>query len=186
VRLLPDRRSHGGRNDNYNVGLQCHELSCQGFHCVDRTAGPTLFDPNVAALRPSQCLQSLNERSTVAKAFGVTCNFRPQYRNLRQTCWLLRVRRKGPRGGRAANKRDELAPLHGLAQAEEVTAYHIEWSCCAVQQSRKADVRCGSQADMAQSNSDVRFTPKSRHSPGMGNADPSRAGRNDAWLVRLA
>ena len=77
VRLLPDRRGHGRRNDNYNVGLQCHELSCQGFHCVDRTAGPTLFDPNVAALRPSQCLQSLNERSTVEKPYGVTCNFRP-------------------------------------------------------------------------------------------------------------
>jgi hypothetical protein len=28
---------------------------------------------------------------------------------------------------------DELAPLHGLPQAEEMTAYHIEWSRCAVQ-----------------------------------------------------
>jgi hypothetical protein len=44
------------------------------------------------ALRPSQCLQSLNERSTVAKAFGLTCNFRPQYRQLEATCRLLRTR----------------------------------------------------------------------------------------------
>src|SRR5262249_34122752 len=113
VRLLHDRRSRGGRNDDDNAGLQCHELSCQGLHCVDRTAGPTLFDPNVAALRPSQCLQSLNERTDVAKTFGVTCNFRPQYGNLCQTCWLLRARGERPPDGRASDERDELAAPHG-------------------------------------------------------------------------
>src|SRR5262249_19841743 len=102
----------GGRNDNDNVGLQCHVLSCQGLHCIDRTAGPTLFDPNVVALRPSQCLQSLNERTAVAKPFGVTCNFRPQYGDLWQTCRLLRARRERPRDRRAAEKRDEPAPPH--------------------------------------------------------------------------
>src|SRR5215831_4833479 len=72
VRLLHDRHSRGGRNDDDSVGLQCHELLCQRLHCVDGTTGPTLFDPKVAALRPSQCLQSLKERSAVPRPFGVT------------------------------------------------------------------------------------------------------------------
>src|SRR5262249_17849032 len=121
VRLLHDRRSRGGRNDDDNAGLQCHELSCQGLHCVDRTAGPTLFDPNVAALRPSQCLQSLNERTAVAKPFGVTCNFPPQYGNLWQTCQLLRARRERP-CGRAAKQRDELAALHSITSSARTSS----------------------------------------------------------------
>jgi hypothetical protein len=44
-----------------------------------------------------------------------------------------------------------------------MTAYHIEWSCCAVQQSRKADVRFGSKADIEARPTDVRFTPESGH-----------------------
>src|SRR6516165_2638986 len=52
-----------------------------------------------------------NERTAVAKPFGVTCNFRPQYGNLWQTCPLLRPRRERPRC-RAAEQRDEFAASH--------------------------------------------------------------------------
>lgn len=95
-------------------GLQCHELSCQSLHRVDRTAGPTLFDPKVAAGCPSQCLQSLNEGRAVAKPFGVACNFPPQYGNLAQ-CRPLRARRKRPYSRCTTNKRYELAPPHFVA-----------------------------------------------------------------------
>ena len=72
----------GVEMDNDNVALQCHKLSCEGLHCVDRTAGPPFFfDPKVAAFCPSQCLQSLNDRATIPEPFGITCNFRPQYGN---------------------------------------------------------------------------------------------------------
>jgi hypothetical protein len=76
---------------------------------------------------------------------------------------LLRPRHKRPDCSSAANQRDELAPFHGLPQAEEMTAYHIEWSCCAVQQCRKADVRFGSKADILVLKCDVRFTLQSGH-----------------------
>src|SRR6516225_542368 len=48
---------------------------------------------------------------------------------------------------------------------------------CATQQYQVRNVRFGSKADMGVHFCDVRFTPQSGH---------SRAGPNDAWLVRLA
>src|SRR5262252_9066418 len=92
------------------------KLSSEGLHCVDRTAGPPFFDPNVAAFCPSQCLQSLDERGTIPEPFGITCNFRPQYGNQRQTCRLLRARRERPRGC-AAEQRDERAPVHSITSS---------------------------------------------------------------------
>src|SRR5262249_46509610 len=116
LRLLHDCRSHGRRNDNDNVGLQCHKLFGKGLHCVDRTAGPPFFDPNFAAFCPSQCLQSLDERGTIPKPFGSTCSFRPQNGNQRQTCRLLRPRRERPRR-RTAEQRDEVATLHSITSS---------------------------------------------------------------------
>jgi len=86
-------------------------------------------------------------------------------RSVKPVSFRPRAYHKRPACSGTTKQCDELAPLHCLPQAEEMTAYHIEWSCCAVQQSRKADVRYGSQADMAQSNSDVCFASESGHSP---------------------
>jgi hypothetical protein len=70
-----------------------------------------------------------------------------------------------------------------------MTAYHIEWSCCAVQQSRKADVRFGSKADVTLLNFDVRFTPKSGHGraalgcPLCANSRPEQVQRTEHVLL---
>jgi hypothetical protein len=75
---------------------------------------------------------------------------------------LLCARRQRPSSRSAADKRDEIASSHGLpSKTGSYPTMLIVHG--ASRQIRMSDVRFGSKADMTQSNSDVRFTPKSRH-----------------------
>jgi hypothetical protein len=67
------------------------------LHPLSIAAGPTIFDVDVAVFHPTETLKTLPERRDAQLPLGV----------LR----LLRPRREWPCGYRAAEQRDELAPL---------------------------------------------------------------------------
>jgi hypothetical protein len=71
---------------------------------------PAVFDGDVATLDETRRIEALMEcRHDVQVARGQTTE-ESNYRQGR----LLRARRKRPGSGRAAEKRDELAPLHSI------------------------------------------------------------------------
>src|SRR5262245_24798381 len=70
------------------------------------------------------------------------------------------IGRERPRRRRAAEERDELAPLH-RADPNPMIVGSIAGQGCASQQKRPAHVRYGSKADICSAKKHVRFTPNS-------------------------
>jgi hypothetical protein len=71
---------------------------------------PANLDRDIATVDPTKFAQPLNESGkqlAAARRRG-----RAQEPNGRQLAHLLRARHERPRGSRAAEQRDELAPLH--------------------------------------------------------------------------
>jgi hypothetical protein len=71
--------------------------------------GEAELDDDIAALDQARVLKSLPKRFHPGGSRGRSC--RPQETDRRHDPRLLRVRRERPRGGRAAEKRHELAPF---------------------------------------------------------------------------
>src|SRR6516162_395405 len=70
-----------------------------------------MLDPNVAVLHPSERLKSLSERIDAGFYFWIVLGECMQEHNAPHLLRLLRPRRERP-CYRAAEQRDELAPLH--------------------------------------------------------------------------
>ena len=92
----------------------CSATSSFANRCLDSASRrrPASVDPDVAALRPPELLESLPERRDVGLCFRVALGIAHQHADPPHPLALLRPRRKRPRDGRAAEKCDELAPLH--------------------------------------------------------------------------
>src|SRR5262249_6499887 len=84
------------------------------LHPINVAIGPTMVDPHVATVRPTQLLQRLNKCCEIGLRF--TIGFVPphQYADPAHQLRLLRARRERPRHRRPAEQRDELAPPHCL------------------------------------------------------------------------
>ena len=61
---------------------------------------------------PAQLLQPLQERRDAGLTFRIVRGCGHEHADAPHPLGLLRARRERPRGRRAAEKRDELAPLH--------------------------------------------------------------------------
>ena len=80
-----------------------------------RSASPApqrVVDPHVAAVGPAQLLQPLQERREAGLSFRIVRGQAHEHADAPHPLGLLRARRERPRGRRAAEKRDELAPPH--------------------------------------------------------------------------
>src|SRR5215475_3468641 len=77
-----------------------------------------IFDQDVAASRPSELPEPLSEILKITLRVRVILGDPQQYRDPphsdHRRRWLLRPRRERPRGRRAAEQRDELAPPHSI------------------------------------------------------------------------
>ena len=93
-----------------------------------RSASPApqrVVDPHVAAVGPAQLLQPLQERRDAGLRFRIVRGAVHEHADAPHALALLRARRERPRGRRAAEQRDELAPLHSItssARASSVSA----------------------------------------------------------------
>src|SRR5215468_8656454 len=125
------RISHGREHDGQSAAemLQsCHGYGAAGQDDVGRereqfrgifcapvgvVLGPADVDPHITSNIPAQFLQALVERCKSILTFRVVRSPVHEDTNPPRTFWLLRTRRQRPRR-RAAEKRDEVAPLHCL------------------------------------------------------------------------
>ena len=93
-------------------GLQRDEFLRKSLQRLGVKRPPARVDPDVAAVRPPELLESLPECGDVGLSFRVTLGIAHQHADPPHPVGLLRTRRERPSGRRAAQQRDELAPLH--------------------------------------------------------------------------
>src|SRR5262249_13718862 len=92
-----------------DVDLEPDELGCDLAETLSASLRPAVLDCDDTPLNPSEFAQSLHKS---AGEVNPTCGGAySQEANSRQPAALLRARREGPYDGRAANERDEFAPL---------------------------------------------------------------------------
>ena len=84
--------------------------------------GPAGVDPHVAADGPAQLLQPLQERPDAGLKFRIVRGRGQEYADAPHPLGLLRARRERPRRRRAAEQRDELAPLHSITSSARASS----------------------------------------------------------------
>src|SRR5262245_48973522 len=112
-----DRRGRGLSRESSRRGtwrgnhthLPTNEISHQLWQTIILTVGPAEFGDHVPALDKTAISKPLPERCNHLRAFAGGCHVEKSYH---RHCRLLRACRERPRGCRAANQRDEIAPFH--------------------------------------------------------------------------
>jgi hypothetical protein len=126
---LSQRRHRGAGKGHDDVRLQRDQFHCGFASAIGTAGGPAVVDPHVAAVDPTQLLQSLQERRDASLGYRMVLAERHEHANAPHPLRLLRPCRERPRC-RAAEQRDELAPSrveHGLplrSRSAARSAYH--------------------------------------------------------------
>src|SRR5262249_36744541 len=92
------------------VGLQADQLLRERSYPIVVAAVPPKVYPHVAAIGPTQARKRLCERGNVNLPHGIVFVPRHEQADPPHAVALLRARRERPRGDRAAEERDEVAP----------------------------------------------------------------------------
>jgi hypothetical protein len=98
---------------------EIHQLGCELGEALESALGPPIVDDNVLVLLVSE--------SAKAGSQGVNSGLPLRVRRHAEKADLvdlrgwLRARRERPRRGRAADERDELAPLHSITSFARAT-----------------------------------------------------------------
>src|SRR5262249_12337485 len=107
-----ERRESVVRNDH--IDLEPGELGGDLGQSLAASLRPPIFAPSVAALAPAKLTQSLDKGGG---PFPL-CRCRPRAQQTHERGFApLRARPARPRRGRAAEQRDELAPLHSITSS---------------------------------------------------------------------
>ena len=107
---------------------------------------PSGIDPHVAPIGPAQLLQPLQERRDAGLIFRIVRGCGHKHADAPHPLGLLRARRERPRRRRAAEKRDELAPLH--VPPKDTPCPGLKPALCDRAASAKVQFRFGSKADI--------------------------------------
>src|SRR5215467_7050901 len=98
-----------------HIDLESDKLGGNLAEALGTSLRPTILDRHGATLDPAEFAQSLSKGGCPCTPGRRTARSKePNDRHLR---WLLRPCRERPRGCRAAEKRDELAPLHSITSS---------------------------------------------------------------------
>src|SRR5262249_15758221 len=109
--MLQGRYADAGGSQN-NVRRKRDQFRRILGHGVCTRATPTIVDPHVAARSPPCFLQPLCERGNTSVPFRIVSSQIDEHTDAPHPLGLLRPCRERPRGRRAADQSDELAPLH--------------------------------------------------------------------------
>ena len=146
---------HRRRDDDGRV--EPDHFLCEVRKAIEETIGEAKFESDIAPLDIAEP-PSLAAKCCVTLRRG-RCRAGvddADERNRR----LLRARRERPSCGRAAEKRNELAPLHvPYPEARRQGIVPAQTSASAVEWRAAADVRFGSKADMCSAKRHVRLVP---------------------------
>src|SRR5215510_14602582 len=91
------------------------------LQAVGIAIAPSIVDPNIAILHPSQLLQTFLEGCRPSPDLGIALVQRHQHADAPHPFALLRARRERPRR-RAAVQRHELAPLHSITSSARASS----------------------------------------------------------------
>src|SRR5262245_31369047 len=91
------------------------------LQAVGIALSPSIVDPNIAILHPSQLLQTFLEGCRPSPDLGIALVQRHQHADAPHPFGLLRARRKRPHR-RAAEKRDELASFHSITSSARASS----------------------------------------------------------------
>src|SRR5262245_31959644 len=97
---------------------------------VDTARGPADVKARIAAVGPAQFRQPLDESGELSPPPRIALVRTQEHADAPHPLGLLRPRRERPRGGRAADERDELTPPH--VEHGSLTlrvAYSVAWGC---------------------------------------------------------
>src|SRR5450759_4124681 len=125
TRLGLKRRSCRSGTSKDDIGLHCHEFFCKCTDATGISSRPAIVKPDVAFSRPSQLLKAVSDCLGVGLSFRIVFSVHHQYPDVSHPLRLLRARRERPRD-RAAEQRDELAPLHVRSQAQKTALYRLK------------------------------------------------------------
>src|SRR5262249_29142733 len=115
--MVPEVRMTSGTNPTSSAATCAYRRHCPG-------GGPAGVDPQIAALGPTQLLQSLTKRCDAREHCRIVQGLPEDHPDtLRLLAWL-RARRERPRR-RAGKQRDERAPFHGLSNIKDHGPKHI-------------------------------------------------------------
>src|SRR5512141_1982937 len=103
-----------GQND---IRRECNQFRRVSAIAVDIVHAPARVNPNIAAVAPAQLLQGLPERRDGGLTFWIVSGPVHEHTDPPHLLGLLRPRCKRPCRRRAAEKRDELAPLHSITSS---------------------------------------------------------------------
>src|SRR5262249_48695517 len=105
--------------DNYSH-LALNKISRQCRQFIIPALGPSIFDHHILAFGKSGRFQAQAER---AQPICIGVRRVAAYKsNAWRHPWLLCARREWPRGHRAAEQRDELAPLHSITSSARASS----------------------------------------------------------------
>src|SRR5215831_8006619 len=93
-----------------HVRRQGHELRRVDAPAIRVSDAPAIVDPNIASLCPTQPLKVLPKSRDASLSFRIALGICDQHADPPDALVLLRTRRERPRGCRAAEQRDEVAP----------------------------------------------------------------------------
>src|SRR5262249_60985296 len=97
------------------------QLQREFAKAISVACGPAVIDPHIAAVGPAQLLQSLHERREAGLTYRMVVGERHEHTDapdLRR----LRARRERPGRCRAAEQRDERAPLHSMTSSARASS----------------------------------------------------------------
>src|SRR5262245_31614011 len=114
--------SDGGSTvGEYDVGHQRDQFH-RGSLPRLRIVAPARINPDIAALCPPGFLKSLSEHRNPCLYYRVAFGKRYQYADAPHALGLLRTRSERPSCRRAAEKRDELSPLHSITSSARASS----------------------------------------------------------------
>src|SRR5262249_22624866 len=119
-RRLLDSRDSGSRRCDNNIDLAPDEFGRDLGDTLLASLRPSIFDCHSASIDPTEFAQPLHKSGG---PFALGCpRARAQISDGRQLARLLRPRRERPRCCRAAEQRDELAPLHSITSSASASS----------------------------------------------------------------
>src|SRR6516225_10431035 len=140
------------QNDVWRQGCQFRRVLANG---VGQAFAPSIINPEVAALGPTQLLQRLHQHRVAHLHIRIIrVGAGSEYTDTSHGLALLRPRRERPRG-RAAEQSDKLAPLHSITSSasnckELGTSRPSAWAVCMlITNSNLVDCSTGRSAGLA-------------------------------------
>ncbi len=104
-----------------HIGLQRNQLFRERLILIRPAGRKAIVDADIAALRPSEPFEPLPECREACLHFRIVLGIGHQHADAPHPLGLLRARRERPRR-RAAEQRDELAPLHSITLSARATS----------------------------------------------------------------